>query len=175
MVVSKKIYDPRGSLTKIEKIPPGFVVQQALVSKTSRAGTRRGLHHAENESSEQKIITCVKGSMLWISLTTLEDKCAHLRTHLLKSESESSVFMERGLVHGCISLEDNTELLIVSDRPYNHSNSTYYNIDEVESYLHEQKHPLNQYLEALESFRYNKVDSINELPWKIVSHEFIEL
>ena len=55
------------------------------------------------------------------------------------------------------------------------SRSNGYNIDEVESYLHEQNHPLNQYLDALESFRYNKDDSINELPWKIVSHEFIEL
>lgn len=83
--------------------------------------------------------------------------------------------MERGLVHGCISLEDNTELLIVSDRPYNHSNSTYYNIDAVELYLCQQNHPLSDIIQKLEDIRYNKDDCINELPWNIVSHEFIEL
>ena len=101
-------------LAKIEKIPTGFIVQQALVSKTSRAGTS-GVASCGERIIQNENYTCIRGSMLVISLTTLEDKCAHLRTHLLKSESESSVFMERGLVHGCISLEDNTELLIVSD------------------------------------------------------------
>ena len=172
MTSSKSVLDGRGSLSKLEDFPITFSVAQAIVSKTIAAGTRRGLHHAKGSSSEKKIILCIKGKMLWISLEKRE-KGFKLYTHLLSSELHNPVTMERGLVHGCIALEDNTELLIVSDRPYNHADSVYYDFSTVEEYITKTNSEYAKFFEHFPQTDYHNQQSDQlKLPYPITTHHY---
>ena len=162
--------DWRGSLHKINLEVSESVIRQAIVSRSPKKGTRRGLHQALGDSSEHKKIICISGTMLWISIAPISANSAKVFTYKISAFDDKCLCLDRGLVHGCIALSDNAELLILSDREYNHCNSLYYDMTDLLICLKEQikdlpPEPYIQQEHASTSKYFNSESPALELPW----------
>lgn len=93
---------------------------------TERKNTLRGLHVALEPYLEAKLVTVLRGKVLWIA--------ADLRTHSrtfgswdsteLSSKENDMLLINRGFGNGCLSLTDQCDLVIMSDNYFSEENST---------------------------------------------------
>ena len=120
--------DDRGSLHKIvlgENIND-FLVKEVVISKTISQYTARGLHLSLSPNDEAKIISCYEGSMLWVHINIENIYHWNVNTTMLTSNDSKVLRTTKGNIHGCISLEDNTSLQIITDENYDDENTVYY-------------------------------------------------
>ena len=126
----RKFYhsDTRGSLSKINlrELPDNFLPIESIISSTKVAFTARGLHQSLPPMDEQKLITCVSGSVIWVVIQQQNSDSYNVCSHLLTELDSKVLYVEKGLIHGCISLSDNTHIQILSDQSYSSSYSKYY-------------------------------------------------
>ena len=118
--------DSRGGLTKITNIPNNFNVKQVIVSKTQKALTARGLHYASEPKSESKIISCVQGSVIWVSINRISEEIIEMESRKLSSTDNELYFVPKGRIHGCIISEDDTLIQIISNNDYDPNCSVHY-------------------------------------------------
>ncbi|HVO45958.1 MAG TPA: dTDP-4-dehydrorhamnose 3,5-epimerase family protein [Steroidobacteraceae bacterium] len=88
-------------------------VVQASISYNEHRGTVRGMHFQWPPSREDKLVRCVRGSLLDVLLDLRPDSPMYLR-HLeipLDDESRDAVFIPHGIAHGFQTLSDRTEVL----------------------------------------------------------------
>ena len=83
-----------------------------------KKGTLRGLHFQTPPHSEDKIVRCIRGAVYDVFVDVRKDSPTFLQwgSRLLSAENKELLFLPRGIAHGFITLEDQTELL------YQHSN-----------------------------------------------------
>jgi dTDP-4-dehydrorhamnose 3,5-epimerase len=115
-------FDNRGSFVKyfyqpsIKQIGVDFAIEECYVSN-SKKGTIRGMHLQKNPNDIQKIITCTNGSVLDVLL----DLRPHSPTYLkyisieLNKKKRNSLYIPTGVAHGFQSLEENTDMLYLTD------------------------------------------------------------
>jgi dTDP-4-dehydrorhamnose 3,5-epimerase len=115
--------DLRGSLTRLYPLGPSveaFQIEQVLVSRNLAAGTLRGMHFQAGEWAEQKIVSVLNGRILDV----LVDVRAGSSTYLawtsveIAADRPTALFVPRGLAHGFITLEPDTQVTYLLDRPY---------------------------------------------------------
>jgi dTDP-4-dehydrorhamnose 3,5-epimerase len=88
-------------------------VAQASISYNEHRGTVRGMHFQWPRSREDKLVRCLRGSLLDVLL----DLRPHSSTYLqhcsvqLDDELRNSVFIPHGVAHGFQTLVGNTEVL----------------------------------------------------------------
>lgn len=88
-------------------------VAQASISFNESRGTVRGMHFQWPHSREDKLVRCVRGSLLDVLL----DLRPQSRTYLqhcavqLDDEQRNAAFIPHGIAHGFQTLADNTEVL----------------------------------------------------------------
>ena len=121
-----RIDDERGGLDKffapeIEALigrRPAW--RQVLRSRSHRAGTLRGLHAQLGPWSEAKLIVPLGGRVFWVAvdLRAGSDGFGHWQSSILSAGGPSALFIERGFGHGCLSLDANTDLLILADNAH---------------------------------------------------------
>jgi len=94
--------------------------RQVLRSRTNEANTLRGLHCQLRPYSEAKLIAPLRGRMFWVcvDLRTQSKHFGQWRSHVLDATRPKALFAERGFGHGCLSLTDDVELLILADNDY---------------------------------------------------------
>ncbi|WP_425250455.1 dTDP-4-dehydrorhamnose 3,5-epimerase [Fusobacterium animalis] len=87
----------------------------------SLKGVLRGLHFQKDEYSQAKLINILKGSILDI-VVDLRENSETFGKYLaieLNSKNKKVLFIPKGVAHGFLTLEDNTEIFYKCDNFYN--------------------------------------------------------
>jgi dTDP-4-dehydrorhamnose 3,5-epimerase len=121
-----RIDDERGGLDKFFDPTIGDAIgrpvawRQVLRSRTAKANTLRGLHCQLPPHSEAKLIAPLAGRMFWVSVDLRKASASFGRwcSRTLDAAIPNALFVERGFGHGCLSLSDEVELLILADNDY---------------------------------------------------------
>lgn len=97
-----------------------FDVAQANDSFSAEKGTLRGMHFQLGDSSETKVIRCLKGSIFDVVI----DLRPHSKSFMswagfkLDESNRSMVLVPKGCAHGFLTLEPNTEVFYLVDANY---------------------------------------------------------
>jgi dTDP-4-dehydrorhamnose 3,5-epimerase len=86
---------------------------QSSVSYNERRGTVRGMHFQWPPSREDKLVRCVRGSVVDVLVDLRPDSPRYL-SHLtlyLDQDNRDAVFIPHGVAHGFQTLADRTEVL----------------------------------------------------------------
>jgi dTDP-4-dehydrorhamnose 3,5-epimerase len=100
-----------------------FDIKQSNTS-ISRAGSIRGIHFAQVPPSQAKYIQCQKGSILdfVIDVRVGSPTFAQHVSIELNSKTPKAIFIEEGLAHAFIALEDDTIVTYFVNQYFNPSN-----------------------------------------------------
>lgn len=98
---------------------PAHYVQHSL-STNLRRGTLRGLHMQREPYAEAKLVRCVRGAMLDVVADVRRGSATFgAWTGVeLRSGDARALFVPPGCAHGFQTLEDDTHVLYLIDRPY---------------------------------------------------------
>ena len=125
-VVSRKVLgDERGFLSRIwcaeEMIQAGWNGKIAQINHTynQKLGTVRGMHFQRKPYGEQKLVSCIKGSIWDVVVDLRAESQTFLQWHAeeLSEKNNRALMIPEGFAHGYQTLTDDVELL------YCHSNS----------------------------------------------------
>jgi dTDP-4-dehydrorhamnose 3,5-epimerase len=86
-------------------------IVQANTSFSRYRGTLRGMHYQLAPKGEDKIVRCLKGSLLDVIIDLRPDSptfLKHFRIELT-AESRTMLYVPKGFAHGFLTLEDHTE------------------------------------------------------------------
>jgi|SRR5882672_1179744 len=97
-----------------------FVPVQANTSSSKRKGTMRGMHYQVAPALEAKLVRCTKGSILDVVVDVRADSPTYGLWHAetLSGENGRMLFVPEGCAHGCVSLEDDTEIYYLTSAFY---------------------------------------------------------
>lgn len=100
--------------------------QQGNLSTTAKVGTLRGLHYQKEPHEESKLVIPISGEMYWVSVDvrTSSTTFGHWHAVTLSPDRSIALYACAGFAHGCLSLQDNTVLSILSTEPHMPSLST---------------------------------------------------
>ena len=86
---------------------------QANISINPKIGTFRGLHYQVGKFSEDKLITCIQGSIfdIAVDIKSLKSKKYKIHTEILSDKNNKMIFIPKGVAHGFQTLEKNTIVL----------------------------------------------------------------
>lgn len=118
--------DDRGALTRLfcadELSAAGFSPSVAQVNwtRTCSAGAVRGLHFQDPPHTEDKLITCLCGSVIDVLVDIRRRSPTFLQAHceILRSDEPRSILAPKGFAHGFQTLCDGVEMLYVHSAPY---------------------------------------------------------
>ena len=123
---ASRVADERGVLTRVIA-DGGFALpafadapRQVLHSGTTRRGTLRGLHAQAAPYSEAKVLVAITGRMFWVVVDLRKASATFGGWHgyELSPEVENALYVPSGFAHGCLSLTDDVNLLILADKDY---------------------------------------------------------
>ena len=119
VIQSEKAKDTRGFFTRLycqktfaaQKI--NFTPQQNSLSYNARAGTLRGMHFQLEPAAEQKLVICLHGKIYDVVIDLRKDSPAYKKWFCaeLSAENGLGLFIPKGLAHGFLTLEDDTDVL----------------------------------------------------------------
>ena len=97
-----------------------FNIRQANVSSSSK-GTLRGIHYAFVPPSQAKFVQCLRGSIkdYVIDIRTGSQTFGKFEEIELSEKSTGGLFIEEGLGHAFVALEDNTIVNYYVSESYN--------------------------------------------------------
>ena len=116
-------FDERGSMSRLwptSAAPADFVVHQVLLSRNLTKHTLRGMHFQRGSSSEQKIVGALRGRLLDVFVDLRTNSATYLDWAgvELSGDEQVAVLLPRGIAHGFLTLEDNTEVSYLVDHAY---------------------------------------------------------
>ena len=96
-----------------------------LITRTKKANTVRGIYYQTGDFKEKKLITCVSGSIFWVSIDMRKDSKTFLSNYpvFLKPTDRKSYFVPEGFANGCLILNDNTVCVLASSAVHNEESS----------------------------------------------------
>lgn len=102
------------------KMGQNFNVSQANVSHSSSRGTLRGLHLQRPPNSEDKLVTCISGSVWDVAVDVRPESKTFGKWYgqMLTAENCESLFVPKGFAHGFLSLEDNSTVVYMTSSAY---------------------------------------------------------
>lgn len=114
--LNKKKKDKRGSFFKIydynifSKKILKKKIRQVNISENLKKGTIRGLHYQVGKFSEEKIITCLKGSITDYIVDMRKKSKNYLKvfSQKLSYKNQKIILIPKGFAHGYQVLENNT-------------------------------------------------------------------
>jgi dTDP-4-dehydrorhamnose 3,5-epimerase len=124
----KKFNDARGSfhevfkLSQLTDLDRTFSVKQVNQS-VSGAGTIRGIHWADTPPGQAKYVFCSKGS-IWdvvVDIRVGSPTFGKWAAEELSGENGKALFIEEGLGHAFLALENDTVVNYLCSEPYNPS------------------------------------------------------
>jgi len=123
---NKKIIDKRGFFFKVFNYPDfkksnfKHSIKQVNISGNIKKGTIRGLHYQVNKSKEQKIITCLQGSIFDVLIDIRKSSASYLKyfSVILSEKNQKILIIPPGFAHGYQTLEKNTKVLYLHSNLY---------------------------------------------------------
>lgn len=93
---------------------------QASVAFSARRGTLRGMHYQRDPHGEAKLVRCTRGSVYdaVIDLRPHSPTFRHSFGVELTADNRRMLYVPRGLAHGYLTLEDETEISYQMSTPY---------------------------------------------------------
>mgnify|MGYP001442543760 CR=1 FL=1 len=133
---NKKIIDKRGFFFKIfnyqdfKKTNFKHSIKQVNISNNIKKGTVRGLHYQVNKFKEQKIITCLQGSIFDVLIDTRKSSSSYLKyfSVILSEKNQKILIIPPGFAHGYQTLEKNTKVLYLHSNLYSKKNERTINV-----------------------------------------------
>jgi dTDP-4-dehydrorhamnose 3,5-epimerase len=126
VVQSEKARDTRGYFTRLycqqtfaaQKV--NFIPQQNSLSHNTVAGTLRGMHFQHAPAAEQKLVTCLKGKIYDVAVDLRKGSPTYKKWFCVELSPENGLglYIPKGLAHGFITLEDDTDVLYQIDGLY---------------------------------------------------------
>jgi len=109
---NKSTYDARGKFIKIKNLK-NFNYNQLCLSFNKKKGTLRGIHYQKKPLEEEKILTCVTGSVFEVIVNCNKKSSDYLKykTIILNSNQKNSLYIGKGYASGFQTLEENTILM----------------------------------------------------------------
>ncbi|WP_312163894.1 dTDP-4-dehydrorhamnose 3,5-epimerase [Phenylobacterium sp.] len=95
-----------------------FVPQQTSLSRNARAGTLRGMHYEAAPHEEAKLVRVVRGRIFDVAVDLRPDSPTYRRWTgtELSADNGRALLIGKGMAHGFITLEDDTDVLYQIDR-----------------------------------------------------------
>lgn len=126
VVKRELVSDERGYLERLfcaETFAPfGFSLPVAQINHTltRRRGAVRGFHYQRPPHAEDKLVTCIKGSVFDIALDLRHDSPTFLKWHAeeLSETNGKALLIPQGFAHGFQALTQDCELVYLHSRPY---------------------------------------------------------
>jgi dTDP-4-dehydrorhamnose 3,5-epimerase len=99
-------------------LSPGLA--QASISRSSRAGTLRGMHFQRHPHEEAKLVRCVRGTIFDVVLDLRPESPTYLGWHGVRLDHEEAraLYVPEGCAHGFQTLEPDTDVLYLISYPY---------------------------------------------------------
>ena len=93
---------------------------QSNISYNKKKGTLRGLHLQLQPYQENKLVRCLRGSVMDYILDLRKNSKTYMKLTKIKLSDKNylSVFVPKGCAHGYITLEDNTLLTYMVSNYY---------------------------------------------------------
>lgn len=119
LITLEPFEDERGSFTrqfcKNEFLKNGieFDICQCNISENKKRGTIRGMHYQKEPKPEQKLVSCLRGSIYDVIVDLRKNSSTYLKWIGIElSENESKLlYVPSGVAHGFQTLADNTTVL----------------------------------------------------------------
>ena len=97
------------STETLKKRKLSFIAKQGNISENPHKGTLRGFHYQKN-SKDSKIISCISGKMLNITIDIRKNSSTYLKItkNILSRSNKKSIFVPGGCANLFLTLENNT-------------------------------------------------------------------
>lgn len=97
-----------------------FVPVQANMGYSVRKGTIRGMHYQAEPAPEAKLVRCTRGAIFDVVLDLRKESASYGKWYgtELTAENGRMLYLPEGCAHGCISLEDATEIYYMTSAYY---------------------------------------------------------
>ncbi|MDF2900464.1 MAG: dTDP-4-dehydrorhamnose 3,5-epimerase [Phenylobacterium sp.] len=120
------IADERGSFSRLhcpeEFAAAGypFTPLQTSLSRNAKAGTLRGMHYEGEPHAEAKLVRATRGAIFDVAVDLRTDSLTYLRWTgtELSAANGRALLIAKGMAHGFITLEDDTDVLYQIDRMF---------------------------------------------------------
>lgn len=85
-------------------------IVQCNISYNKTKGTVRGMHYQECPHEEQKIVSCIQGSIYDVVVDLRKESPTYLKWHaeMLSAESMNALYIPKGCAHGFQTLTDHS-------------------------------------------------------------------
>ena len=97
------------------------VWQQVIHSHTDRANTVRGLYVQPAPFTEGKMVACLRGGMFWVVVDLRRGSPTFGQWEGTTMTAGDAILIDRGFGHGCLSLTDDSDLLLMADNVHAHA------------------------------------------------------
>jgi dTDP-4-dehydrorhamnose 3,5-epimerase len=117
LIKKKKFKDNRGyfcrDFCKKELKSLNFDIKQTNISFNVKKHTLRGFHYQIKPNQEKKIITCMQGSILNISIDLRKKSKTYLKFFktILNENNGESIHVPEGFANAYLTLKENTKIL----------------------------------------------------------------
>ena len=97
-----------------------FVPQQTSLSRNAKARTLRGMHYEAAPHAEAKLVRATRGAIFDVAVDLRTDSPTYLRWTgtELSATNGRALLIGKGMAHGFITLEDDTDVLYQIDRMF---------------------------------------------------------
>ena len=111
-----RVWDP--DELRAAGLTPGLA--QASISRSSRAGTLRGMHFQRHPHEEAKLVRCVRGTIFDVVLDLRPESPSYLGWHGVRLDHQEAraLYVPEGCAHGFQTLEPDTDVLYLISYPY---------------------------------------------------------
>ncbi|MES3026865.1 MAG: dTDP-4-dehydrorhamnose 3,5-epimerase [Pseudomonadota bacterium] len=118
------ISDERGSFSRLHcpedfaAAGHPFVPAQTSLSRNAKARTLRGMHYEAAPHAEAKLVRATRGAIFDVAVDLRPDSPTYLRWTgaELSAQNGRALLIGKGLAHGFITLQDDTDVLYQIDR-----------------------------------------------------------
>lgn len=118
------ISDDRGSFSRLHcpedfaAAGHPFVPAQTSLSRNAKARTLRGMHYEAAPHAEAKLVRATRGAIFDVAVDLRTDSSTYLRWTgtELSADNGRALLIGKGMAHGFMTLEDDTDVLYQIDR-----------------------------------------------------------
>lgn len=128
----ESIEDDRGAFSrffcrkKLSSLGIVFKPKQVSFVTNFEKHTLRGMHFQLHPNSEQKIVSCLRGS-IWDVVVDIRKNSESYRKWFaieLSEKKQNVIYVPKGFAHGYLTLTPNTHIIYIMDEYFNSQNSS---------------------------------------------------
>jgi len=124
--------DSRGDFLRvldIAAIQEKFEPSEISIATNMKAGTLRGMHYQTGDMAEAKMIFCLSGKVFDVGVDLRTNSQSYLSAICMELGPTcefQGLFLPANYAHGYVTLQDQSKLIYVMDKPYSPNQSSGY-------------------------------------------------